>query len=63
VATLNKNISLMSLKQVEDEYEELDQLSCRATVFAKDRCQKLRKGNVPFSPTLNGIRMILKARI
>jgi len=51
----------MTLDEVKDEYERIDELRCQITAKGELKCRKLRKGNMAFSPTLNNARLVIKA--
>jgi hypothetical protein len=51
----------MSRHAIIQEYEALDAIRCETTAFAERKCQKLRMGQVAFSPELNEIRLRIRA--
>lgn len=61
VMEFDQNYKYLSLEEVQQEYEVIDQVRCKVTATAELKCRKLRKGNVAFSPTLNAARLLIKA--
>jgi hypothetical protein len=61
VKEFKANYSSMTLQEVQEAYEFLDELRCKVTSAAELKCRKLRKGNVAFSPELNAARLLIKA--
>ena len=49
---LQAAVASKNKERIAEEYEGLDELRRRAIKCAEHRCRKIKKGNVPFSPTL-----------
>jgi len=61
VKIFEESYHTMTLDEVKDEYERIDELRCQITAKGELKCRKLRKGNMAFSPTLNNARLVIKA--
>jgi len=48
-------------QSLQQEYEALDNLRCQITEHAEQKCRKLRKGQVAFSPELQQASSLIKA--